>query len=139
DRAAALIESRLGEGDGERVAVLSRNSADFLTIHFACIRAGAVFVPLNWRLAPAELRVLTEDCSPRLLFLDPDFAEAGAQIAEGGSIRETLPLNLEDLEPLLAGAPERPMRPRPPRADQPSTLLYTSGTTGRPKGVIVTE
>ena len=138
DRAAAWLESLLGNPVGERVAYLGRNSIDLLTIHFAAIRIGAVFVPLNWRLTPGEVAVLLADAEPRLLFLDAEF-QACAEGQPKGSIERILSTEPQAMDAAFAAAPERPARPRPDRADQPSTLLYTSGTTGKPKGVIVTE
>src|SRR5690349_9884969 len=67
DRAAHVLRSLLGDPQGQRVAVLSRNSAEMLTLHFACVRSGAMFVPLNWRLAPAEIAFMLDDCEPGLL------------------------------------------------------------------------
>ena len=139
DRTAALLEGLLGAPEGERVAYLGRNSADLLSVHFACIRVGAIFVPLNWRLGPNEIVLLIEDCAPRLLFLDEEFAAAAASRAGEGSIERVLPTDLDGFNALLATASERPSVARPSRADQPSTLLYTSGTTGRPKGVMLSE
>ena len=139
DRCAAFLEAELGAPEGERVALLGRNCADLLVVHFACIRIGAIFVPLNWRLAPAEISVLIQDSAPRLLFLDPEFDIVAQGLTGAHTIGRILPLQLEALQPLLDAAPAKPRAPRPPRAGEPSTLLYTSGTTGRPKGVILTE
>jgi fatty-acyl-CoA synthase len=139
DRCAAFLEAELGEPEGERVALLGRNRADLLVVNFACIRIGAIFVPLNWRLAAPEISALVQDCAPRLLFLDPEFGQVARELTGGHSIGRVLPLELEGFDALLGPAPKQPKRARPARADQPSTLLYTSGTTGRPKGVIVTE
>ena len=55
DGAAAWLAARLGPASGERVAVLARNCAEMMILHLGCVRAGAVFVPLNWRLTPVEL------------------------------------------------------------------------------------
>ena len=139
DRCAALLESLLGEPEGQRVAVFGRNSAEFFTIHFACVRLGAIFVPLNWRLSAPELSVLVQDCTPALLFLDEEFQPVARAFTGGHSIKRLLSLDPDAFDALLAAAPDRPTWPRPARADRPSTLLYTSGTTGRPKGVAVTE
>jgi fatty-acyl-CoA synthase len=136
DRVAALLEAELGAPEGQRVALLGRNCVDMLALMFACVRIGAVFVPLNWRLAAAEIAVLVQDCEPRLLFLDPEFEPAARELK--GS-HKLLPLDLKALQLLLDKAPARPGSVRPPRSDQPSILLYTSGTTGQPKGVILTE
>ena len=139
DRCAAILERALGEPAGERVAVLSRNSLDFLTIHFACIRIGSIFTPLNWRLSPPEISVLVQDCAPRLLFVEDEFRPVVDALTGGHSIERIWHLEQAALQPLLDAAPDRPSRPRPARADQCSTLLYTSGTTGRPKGVMLSE
>jgi fatty-acyl-CoA synthase len=139
DRCAALLELQLGEPVGERVAVLARNSLDFLAIHFACVRVGAIFVPLNWRLSAPEISILVQDSAPRLLFVEEEFRPVVDALTGGHSVQRIWPLEHQPFQALLDGAPEKPSRPRPPRADQPSTLLYTSGTTGRPKGVTYSE
>ena len=139
DRCAGSLERILGEPIGERVAVLARNSLDFLTIHFACIRIGAIFVPLNWRLSAPEISVLIQDSRPSLLFVEAEFQMARDALTDGHSLRQIMSLEPEPFQALLDAAPAKPSLPRPDRADQPSTLLYTSGTTGRPKGVMVSE
>ena len=131
-RAAALLAAR-GVGAGDRVALLSRNRIEFFELLFACAKLGAILVPLNWRMPPAELDGLVADAEPALLLHGQ--AEAGAAAA----LAARLPaIDLDrDYEPLLAAA-----RPAPARALWPAGetwyLLYTSGTTGRPKGVIYT-
>jgi fatty-acyl-CoA synthase len=99
-----------------------------LILQLGCVRAGAVFVPLNWRLTPVELAALIADAGPNLLFHDGD----------SGDVAAGLGVELASLSALEAmeGAPPV-SAPRP--WDQPATLLYTSGTSGRPKGVILTE
>ena len=139
DRCGAHLEQTLGDPVGERVAVLARNSLDFLTLHFACIRIGAIFVPLNWRLSAPEISVLVQDCAPRLLLVEDEFRPVTDALTGSHSIERILTLEPEPFQTLLDGAPAKPSRPRPDRSDQPSTLLYTSGTTGRPKGVMVSE
>jgi fatty-acyl-CoA synthase len=73
--APPLARQVLGPASGARIAVLSRNCAEMLVLQLASIRAGAVFVPLNWRLAPAELEALVADAEPALLFADEGFAQ----------------------------------------------------------------
>ena len=129
DAGAARLVAKLGPASGERVAVLARNCAEMLILHLACIRAGAIFVPLNWRLAEAELAVLVADAAPRLLFHDMEFIATADGVCGDASLA-------------LFGALEGDGRP-PANArrawDEPATLLYTSGTSGQPKGVVLTE
>ena len=128
DGAASWLAAQLGPASGERVAVLARNCAEILILHLAAVRAGAVFVPLNWRLTPVELTALIADAGPKLLFHDADSAE----VAQGLGVALA---DLSTVEAMKGAPPANARRPW----DQPATLLYTSGTSGRPKGVILTE
>ena len=119
-----LGESGVGEGD--RVACLSMNRAEVIALHHACARLGAIFVPLNWRLSAAEITDLIEDCTPSVLYGDELAAELGIMARDiNGLIAEC-----ESIKPGEAGQKS---------PDLPSLMLYTSGTTGRPKGVLLSE
>ncbi len=129
DRLAAWFVGEFGPASGVRVATLAKNCAEILIMQFACIRAGTIFVPFNWRLAPAELELLAEDAEPELLFRETAFAAPSAA-------RRALPIT----EMLQLGHPDG-MPPQDARRpfDAVATLLYTSGTSGRPKGVMLSE
>jgi fatty-acyl-CoA synthase len=129
-RAAALMEQQ-GVTGGDRVAILCRNRAAFFEILFGCAKLGAILVPLNWRMPPAELDQLAEDCAPRLLFYGEDDAAAAAAMKRAPA---TIGLD-ETYEAALAQVTLRSY-PAEWAAEQVWYLLYTSGTTGRPKGVI---
>ena len=69
--AAASLMAEQGISAGDRVAILCRNRINFFEILFGCAKLGAILVPLNWRMPPAELNGLIADCEPTLLFCDP--------------------------------------------------------------------
>ncbi|MGK2925558.1 MAG: AMP-binding protein [Lysobacterales bacterium] len=136
-RAAALLAA-MGAGRGERVAVLCRNRIEFFELLFACARLGAIMVPLNWRMPAAELRPLLQDCGARLLIHGSEDADAAHDLAADGP-------TLLDLDEAGSGG-YRARRDAQSAldgrgswmADETWYLLYTSGTTGVPKGVIQT-
>ena len=131
-RAAAMLAMR-GIGEGDRVAILSRNRIEFFELLFACARLGAILVPLNWRMPAAELDPLIADCAPALLVAGDEDTGVVARLADPPPL-----LSLEaDYEAALAAVAPITARPHWPAADT-WYLIYTSGTTGRPKGVICT-
>lgn len=139
-RCAGFLKELLGpRRDGARVAMLARNSIDSIVLAFACQRAGAVYVPLNWRLNAAELRPILADCAPALLVHDEEFAATVASIAS--AVPQMTTLSTADGPDGLAARIEAgaPAGPVPVDADAACVLLYTSGTTGQPKGVIITR
>ena len=130
DRTAAWLTGHLGPSSGARVASLARNSVGLLILHLACVRAGAVYAPLNWRLTIPELTALIDDAQPSLLVRDAEFTPPPCNGL-------CIPLTELGVTVAASATETPPVRRRP--ADAPSTLLYTSGTSGRPKGVMVTE
>ncbi|MGE5117364.1 MAG: AMP-binding protein, partial [Betaproteobacteria bacterium] len=130
-----------GVARGERVAWLGLNSADLLATLFACARLGAVFVPLNWRLAPPEHRAILDDCTPALLVAESPFAEA--TMAPAGCARIALgagaPAGWTPWADFLAGARGPLVATVFDDGQAPLLLCHTSGSTGRPKGVLLSQ
>jgi fatty-acyl-CoA synthase len=127
DRWAASLQ-RSGIGDGDRVAVLAGSRLELVALFYACVRVGAALVPLNWRLAPAELAAVLDNARPSLYVVDARFhalAEAASPAADWR--------DLDDAR--LPSAPSYEPAPTPP--DAAALILYTSGSTGRPKGVVL--
>jgi fatty-acyl-CoA synthase len=86
ERGAAALK-QLGIAVGERVAILCHNSPTFFEVLFACGKAGAILVPLNWRQTPAELAPILADCGARLLLHDAATAELAAALGSAGGVR----------------------------------------------------
>lgn len=139
--AAAMTASGIREGD--RVAWLGSNSAATLATLFACARSGAIFLPLNWRLAPPEHRAMLADAQPALLVVDQEFlaaSVAGAIVAAGATCVAigAAPPSWTCWDDWLArGQTPVPLPVLDPAA--PLLLCFTSGSTGRPKGVVLSH
>ncbi len=138
-RVAAALAAH-GVGAGDRVAFLDRNGIDYFAVLFGCAFLGAVDVAVNWRLAPAEMTAIVDDARAPVLFHGPDYAAAAAAIAAGSAdLRTSVPLDGLDawLDEFAPGDPDDPGHDGGP--DEVVLQLYTSGTTGLPKGVMLTN
>ncbi len=143
DRAAHLLRQRYGVGAGDRVAVIGANRLAQVDLYFAVAKLGAILVPINWRLTPDEVAYVLGNAKPVVLAWGADVAETVAALRDGRWGGATLALDGEgdapDFEALLAAAAADPVATEGVGADTPVMLLYTSGTTGRPKGAILTH
>jgi fatty-acyl-CoA synthase len=134
ERCASALR-KLGIAPGERIAILCHNSATFFEILFGCAKARAILVPLNWRQTTAELAPIVADCAAKLLFHDLDTAELANSLGAASGLR-TLPFPA--YETLLEDAALSKTASSAWPAERIWYLLYTSGTTGKPKAVIQT-
>ncbi|MHB1134437.1 MAG: AMP-binding protein [Chloroflexota bacterium] len=130
----------LGVRPGDRVAALALNGLPLLELLFACGRFGAILVPLNYRLAERELLWLAADAAPALLAYEDTFAAPARLLAAATGAR------LVALEEAASGAlgydqlrAAEPAAAAPLPLDTPWCILYTGGTTGRPKGAVLTH
>jgi fatty-acyl-CoA synthase len=155
ERATRLAQALLGLGlrPGDRVALLAYNRSEWLEIYTALARAGLVAVPLNFRLASAEILYIVQHCEARALIAQDALLGAVGAV---GAERDALPIDAGrfvrladspqpapegwlDYESLLAQAPGPGTGAEPMPEVQPGdlfALMYTSGTTGRPKGAM---
>jgi fatty-acyl-CoA synthase len=135
-RAVQWLEARFRCGD--RVAWLGRNSLDLLITHLACGRAGMIFVPLNWRLAVPELLVILSDCEPALLLHDSEFLEVAQTVS--ANLPKIARVEVPEVTRYLDSSASVCADTRfGGSAERTAMLLYTSGTTGRPKGAMLSE
>jgi fatty-acyl-CoA synthase len=142
DRSAAVLRDR-GIGQGDAVAYIGENSPQFLQVMFAAAQLGAVFVPINTRLAAPEMQHVLVDSGARALVLDPEFLDRAMPGIEAGRIAQVIVTG--------DGVPQSPGLARlvtqaeaghtvvDVDLDDPAAIIYTSGTTGRPKGAVLTH
>ena len=130
-RARAYVRQS-GVQHGDRCALLGPNSIKWATLDVALMAEGAIVVPLYSRQAPAELAAMIKDCSPRLLFVsDATFGEAVAQAWPEAPPR----LSFDEALGKIPAGKGIAGGPNPRRDDDLVTIIYTSGTSGEPKGV----
>jgi fatty-acyl-CoA synthase len=143
EQTARALKARFGVARGDRVAILSLNRPDYLVLLYACARLGAMMVPLNWRLAVAEQLFILSDASVKVLVLEQAFA--GILPALEGSLPDTVIVGLDFAPPrgmaLDALLTQAHGDGRNPHTDLscPLLIVYTSGTTGRPKGAVLRQ
>ncbi|MEE8400071.1 MAG: long-chain fatty acid--CoA ligase, partial [Desulfobacterales bacterium] len=127
---------------GDRVAALSYNNPEMLELQFACNRLGAIFVPLNFRLTVPELEYIVSDCTAKVMVADLDFAETAEKVADLAGISHLIITNSNGSDSpyeQALGAATPVYDAADITFDDPATIMYTSGTTGRPKGAVITH
>jgi fatty-acyl-CoA synthase len=132
ERVTAHLQSKWGVQPGDRVAWLGFNHELQLVTLVACARLGAVFLPLNFRLAVPELQQVMQDAQPRLLVHDSHHASTALALQAEG-------LKHTHHDTLIASAAPRGLPLPGLHSDMPLLLVYTSGTTGVPKGAVHTQ
>ncbi len=119
---------------GDRVAVLSLNSIEYVLLYFAVQKLGAILLPLNFRLTSKELEWPMEDATPSALFYEENFRLTVEQISNRPEKCEVISNLFESAKTQSSNHIEHQGE-----FESPSMILYTSGTTGRPKGAVITN
>jgi fatty-acyl-CoA synthase len=143
NRAANFLCDEFGVQKGDRVSILAHNSIAYVDLLFGLGKIGAIFAPLNWRLTSRELKYIVNDCQPKVLIVGPEFVSVFKEMRDEINVEHILTLEgaeVSNAEP-YEGSLEQASASEPPRpvleADDAYCILYTSGTTGRPKGAVL--
>jgi fatty-acyl-CoA synthase len=151
DRTGCWLQS-IGIKKGDRVAVMMSNCPEFIELYLACSRLGAIFVPVNFRMAAPEVGYTLKNCRPRLFIFGSEFSEELAALDIKNHLSPVLIASVgehtidpavldyhagvdkfEGLEPCTTSSTG------PADPEEPQVIMYTSGTTGRPKGAVLTH
>ncbi len=143
NQAANFLRAHYNIQKGDRVSILALNSIVYVDLLFGLGKIGAIFAPLNWRLTSKELTYIVNDCQPKVLIVGTEFADLVAEMRSGINVESYLSLEgarvagSRAYEALLEQAAEA--EPERPHLDEQDAycILYTSGTTGKPKGAIL--
>ena len=129
-----------GVGKGDRVALLARNCAAYFELQFACGKIGCIGVPLNWRLTVPELAYIIGDCAPKVMIYDTMFSDNVDQLVKSCEISHTVAIDFEaDDEYEAAISPGLSFDKVRLSLDDIVLIMYTSGTTGHPKGAMISH
>ena len=141
--AANFLQDKYNVQKGDRVSILAHNSVSYVDLLFGLGKIGAVLAPLNWRLTSRELTYIVNDCQPKVLIVGPEFVSVLDEMRGGINVEHVISLEgakVPDAEPyeklIEEASPNAPIQPVINEHDA-YCILYTSGTTGRPKDAIL--
>jgi fatty-acyl-CoA synthase len=135
NRLAAHLQ-KIGAGPGQRIALLAPNSLAYLEMLFAAAKTGAVFVPLNYRFSHSELVYVLQDCTPQLLVVQEPYIGVAEGLLQDAAVPHVL--RPDDYRSVVEQGEEAYL-PAAVDMEDPWAIIYTGGTTGQAKGVILSH
>jgi long-chain acyl-CoA synthetase len=137
NRLAAFLETRLGLAQGERVALLMKNVPEYVEIAWGCWRGGFAAVPINAKLHAKEVAYILANSGAKVAFVTPDLASTLSEaMREAPALTTVIEAGSADYQRIFASEPIQGLRAG---AEDLAWLFYTSGTTGRPKGAMLSH
>ncbi|UCE09966.1 MAG: long-chain fatty acid--CoA ligase [Candidatus Thorarchaeota archaeon] len=146
NQVANVLQQTVKFKKGDRLAILAHNSLEYWEAFFGCQKCGGIFSPLNWRLVARELAGLITDLAPSVLFYDRNLAGVASELQQEVAVDNWFTLNSEVAgvkdslvyEDLMSNAPTSPPNPVTLTYEDPMGIVFTGGTTGLPKGAMIT-
>ncbi len=146
NRVANFLQQGVGFQKGDRLCILAQNSLEYWEAFFGCQKCGGIFSPLNWRLVVRELAGLVDDLSPSVLFFDSDLAAVASELKQEVTVNHWVSLDSRGTEldgslkyeDVLSKVATDPPTPVDLSYDDPMGIVFTGGTTGLPKGAMIT-
>ncbi|MFW9996866.1 MAG: AMP-binding protein, partial [Candidatus Odinarchaeota archaeon] len=146
NQVANFLQQTTGFQKGDRVCIIAHNRLEHWELFFGCQKIGGIFSPLNWRLVSRELAELVNDLAPRVLIYDKNLANAVSEFESEVNVEYWVALDPRGKGPgnsliyddAISKAPETRPRTEKLSYDDPMGIVYTGGTTGLPKGALIT-
>jgi len=138
NRLASVLQNEFRLNAGDRVAVLSKNCLEMIDLFFACGKLGVIMVPYNFRLPPPAIKELADDCTPALMVYGTEFKETAESLLQDDTVPELLAVDgaSKSIDKIVAGDQPQP-EIYSADAEDTAMILYTSGTTGKSKGAMI--
>lgn len=146
NQVAHFLQEEFGFHKGNRLCVLAQNSLEYWELFFGCQKSGGIFCPLNWRLVARELAELVNDLSPTVFFFDSEMASVVQNLRNMAGVKFWVVLDSTSSEIKNSYSYQKEVDKRPDRQpksvelsyDDPMGIVFTGGTTGLPKGAMIT-